>query len=261
LHKQQATANQSRLDLMRAKAEVKAEREQLNRLLGLSGGQTEWQLSNELPLLPETEIGLENLETLAVNQRLDLAAQRMQAESIAAALRLKKNTRFVPGLAVGVDTERTPDGQRVTGPTLDLQLPVFDQGQPAVAKLAAQFEQARDNYIAHEVNVRSEVREARDALLAARAAAEFSQKNLLPLQRQILRDTLLQYNAMQKGNSELLLAKEREENSERTSVEAVRDYWVARVDLERAVGGRLDLPPSQMQRPQIESSQQDHHHQ
>lgn len=246
LHNQQAMANQSHLDLLQAKAQVKAGRERLNRLLGLSGGQINWQVTGELSPLLEKEIPAENLESVAISQRLDLAARRKQLEAIAAALGLKKHTRFIPGVVVGVDTENSPDGQRVTGPTLDLELPIFDQGEPAVAKLTAQFQQARDNYAAEEINVRSEVRQAVDALLAAREAAEFAQKNLLPLRKQILHDTLLQYNAMQKGNFELLAAKEHEQNSEQTSVEALRDYWIARVELEHAVGGRLEMPSPPM---------------
>jgi cobalt-zinc-cadmium efflux system outer membrane protein len=239
LHNQQAPSIQSHLDLMKAKAGTQAQREHLNRLLGLSGEQINWQIADELPPLPEKELPLENLESLAVNQRLDLAASRNQAEAIAAALRLKQHTRFIPGATIGVVSERTPDGQRVTGPTLDLELPIFDQGQPAIAKLTAEFQQAKDNYAAQEINVRSEVREARAALLAEREAVEFSQKNLLPLRKQILGETLLQYNAMQKNSFDLLVAKEREQNGEQINVEALRDYWIARVELERAVGGRL----------------------
>jgi outer membrane protein, heavy metal efflux system len=231
---------QSQLDLARAQAQVRSERERLNRLLGLSGEQINWQIADELPSLPEKEFPLENLESLAVNQRLDLGAQRNRAESIAAALRLKAKTRFIPGVKIGVDTERTPDGQRVTGPTLDLELPLFDQGQPAVAKLAAEFRQAKDAYAAQEVNVRSEVREILNALLAAREAVDFSQKNLLPLRKQILGETLLHYNAMQKNSFDLLMAKEREQVAEQGNIEALRNYWIARVELERAVGGRLN---------------------
>src|SRR5665213_1170289 len=244
LHEQQAPAVQSHLDLMNAKADVQAGRERLNRLLGLSGEQINWQIADELPSLPTNEPPLENLESLAVNQRLDLVAKRNQAQSIAAALRLKKHTRFIPGATIGVDTERTPDGQRVTGPTLDLELPIFDQGHAAIAKLTAEFQQAKDNYAAQEVNVRSEVREARVELLAAREAVEFSQKNLLPLRKQILGETLLQYDAMQKNSFDLLIAKEREQNAEQTSIAALRDYWIARVALERAVGGRLAMEPA-----------------
>ena len=239
LHNQQAQAMQSHLDLMNAKAETLAQREQLNRLLGLSGDQINWQIADKLPSLPDKELPLENLELLAVNQRLDLAAARNQIEAIATALRLEEKVRFIPVAALGVDTERTPDGQRVTGPTLDLEIPIFDQGQPAVAKLVAEFQQAKDNYSALEVNICSEVREARDALLAAREAVEFSEKNLLPSQQTILKETLLQYNAMQKNSFDLAFAKEREQNAEQSSIEALRDYWIARVELERAVGGRL----------------------
>jgi outer membrane protein, heavy metal efflux system len=246
LQNQQAPAMQARLDLAKAKAEAQAQREHLNRLLGLSGEQINWQIAEALPLLPGSEPPLENLESLAVSQRLDLAASRSQAESIAAALRLKKKTRFLPGVKLGVDTERSPDGQRVTGPTLDLELPIFDQGQPAVAKLTAEFQQAKNSYAAHEVNVRSEVREARGALLAAREAVEFSQEKLLPLRRKILGETLRHYNAMQKNSYELLAAKEREKMAEQGGIEALRDYWLARVELERAVGGRLSGGTSPM---------------
>ena len=38
---------------------------------------------------------------------------------------------------------------------------------------------------------------------------------------------------MQKSSYELLAAKEREQMSERGYVEALRDYWIARVGLER----------------------------
>jgi len=241
LHNQQAPSIQSRLDLMKANAETQAQREHLNRLLGLSSTHINWRLAAELSPLPDGELPLENLESLAVNQRLDLAARRSQVESIAAALRLKKLTRFIPGATIGVDTERTPGGQRVTGPTLDLELPLFDQGQPAVARLTAEFEQAKDNYAAQELNARSEVREWHTAMLAAREAVTFAQKNLLPLRKQILGETLLHYNAMQKNSFDLLMAKEREQNAEQTSIAALRDYWIARVELERALGGRLTI--------------------
>lgn len=253
LHEQQASAAQSHLDWMQAQAETLADGERFNRLLGLSHEQINWAIADELPSLPETESSLTNLESLAVNQRLDLAAARARAESFAAALRLKEHTRFIPGVVVGVDTERTPDGQRVTGPTLDLELPLFDQGQPAVARLTAEYRQARDNYEALKVNVGSEVRQALDAMLAAREEAKFSQKNLLPLRQQILGETLLHYNAMEASPYELLLSKEREQTAEEDNITALRDYWLARVALERAVGGRLGKPTAPANDPKVSS--------
>ncbi|HEV2436141.1 MAG TPA: TolC family protein [Verrucomicrobiae bacterium] len=259
LRNQQASAAQSHFDLMQAQAETQADRERLNRLLGLADGQIRWRIADELPALPATEPPLTNLETLAIKQRLDLAAARSQAESLAAALRLKEHTRFIPGLNVGVDSERTPDGQRVTGPTLDLELPLFDQGQPAVARLMAKYRQAEDHYQALGVNVRSEVRQARDALLAERAAVQYSQEELLPLRTQVLHETLLQYNAMGKSVYDLLLAKDREQMAEQSSLEAQRDYWLARVALDRAVGGRLSGEALPSPAPAEDSSSPENH--
>lgn len=262
LQNQQATAAQSQLDFMQAQAQTRTDRERLNRVLGLSGGQTHWKVADELPGLPATESPLENLETLAVSQRLDLAAARSEAESVAAVLRLKKNTRFVPGVTLGVDTERDTSGQRVTGPNLTLELPLFDQGQPAVARLTAQYQQAQSKLAAMEVNTRSEVRQARDTLLATRAAAEHYAKTLLPQRQQILKETLLHYNAMQKSGYELLAAKEREQLAERGYVEALRDYWIARTELEHAVGGRLsgDVSPMHAMPKTNSTTTEEHHH-
>jgi uncharacterized membrane protein len=45
---------------------------------------------------------------------------------------------------------------------------------------------------------------------------------------------------MQKGTFELIAAKEQELNTEREYAEAWRDYWIARAELEKAVGGWPD---------------------
>jgi cobalt-zinc-cadmium efflux system outer membrane protein len=245
LHNQQAAYTQSRLDLARAQAQVRADRERLNRLLGLWGKQTVWQIADPLPALPDEELPLENVEAIAIGRRLDLAAARSEVGNVLAALKLKKRVRWIPAADLGVNAEHDLDHSWVVGPTLDLEVPLFDQGQPQLARLAAEYRRAARNFEALAVNIRSEVREARDGLIAARDAADYFNKVLLPQRQRILRETLLQYNAMQKSNFELFAAKEREQVAEREAIEALRDYWIARAELERAVGGRLtgEMPP------------------
>jgi outer membrane protein TolC len=46
---------------------------------------------------------------------------------------------------------------------------------------------------------------------------------------------------MLKGPYDLLLAKQNQLAVERSFIEARRDYWMARAELERAVGGDLDV--------------------
>lgn len=242
LQNQQAAYTQSRLDLARAQVQLRADRERLNRRLGLWGKQTAWQIEGALPPLPEKELPLDNVEALAVSQRLDLAAARGEVINVQSALRLKKSVRWLPGASVGVNAEHDLDHSWVIGPTLSFEVPVFNQGQPELARLAAAHRRAMRNLEALAVNIRSEVRETRDALIAARDVVEYHHRILLPQRQRILRETLLQYNAMQKSTYELLLAKEREQQEEQSAIEALRDYWIARAELERAVGGRLVAP-------------------
>ena len=262
LFNQQTAYSQSRLDLAQTVVQSRADRERLNRLLGLWGDATNWKPTEGLPGLPEKELPLDKLESLAVSQRLDLAAERKSAQAFRDALRLKSSTRFLPGVTVGLDTERDTAGQRVTGPTLALELPLFDQGQPALAHLAAQYRQAQRSFEALAINIRSEVREARDALTATRDVTEYYERVLLPQRQRILRETLLHYNAMQKSSYELLAAKEREQIAERGYVEALRDYWIARTELERAIGGRLsgNISPAVAQPQPVGTSTEDHQH-
>lgn len=265
LQNQQATYAQSRLDLARARAQLRSDREKFNRLLGLWGQQTIWQVESELPDLPEKELPLENLEALALSQRLDVAAARGEALNVQRALKLKKSVRWLPGVSVGVNAEHDLDHSWVIGPSLSLEVPVFDQGQPELARLTAEYHRAERRFEALAINIRSEVREARDRLIAARDAAEYYQKVLLPQRQGILRATLLQYNAMQVSNYVLLAAKEREAFTEREAIEALRDYWIARAGLESTVGGALagEAPPMTPTAPPKKPGQpeeQHHHH-
>ncbi len=240
LANQQGSYEQSRLEVAQTELQVRRDRERLNRLLGLWGAQTSWTMADHLPELPGSEGSLRNLESRAVAQRLDLQAARMHLNLVGQALALRTKTRFLPAeIKLGVDTERETDGTRVTGPTLDLELPIFNQGQGEIAKLTAQYRQAQRELEAMAINIRSEVRESRDQLVAARDLTSYIGKQLIPTQQQALNLTLQQYNFMLKGAYDLLLAKQNEVAAERSYIEAWRDYWIARAELERAVGGNL----------------------
>jgi outer membrane protein, heavy metal efflux system len=235
-------AQQTQLDLKRADAEIRVAREKVNRLLGLRTAQTNWKLTGSLPALPPQESALGTLEETALEQRLDLQAARTDVALSQKALDLKRKTRLLPfGVNVGVDTERESDGNRLTGPNLEIGLPIFDQGQGEVARLSANWRMNQERLAALESDVRSEVRAASDALQTARETVEFYQQTLLPQRKLIVRQTLLHYNAMQKSTYELLAAKEQQQTAEHASIEALRDYWFARTELEHAIGGRLPL--------------------
>lgn len=241
----QVFAQEARLELTQAEAQVRSDREVINRLLGLWGAQTDWKMTQPLPgATNETYAGI-NFESIALRQRLDLEVARTQVNLAQSSFKLKSSTRWLPAsVNVGVDTEREAPGDRLTGPTLELSLPIFSQRQPELVLLAAELRHTENSYAALAIDIRSEVREKRDQFIAAAAAVNFHQSTLLPQRRAIVRDTLLHYNAMQKSSYELFAAREQELLGERESIEALRHYWIARAEFERALGGRLDLTAS-----------------
>jgi cobalt-zinc-cadmium efflux system outer membrane protein len=257
---QQTSYAQVRLDASRAVTRLRADREKLNRLLGLWGRQVSWQIAEELPRLPEKELPLDNLEAIAVRQRLDLSAARESTANLEGALRLKKSVRWLPGAHIGASAEHELDHTWVIGPTLSLEIPIFDQGQPELARMGAEYHRAARNLEALAVNIRSEIRDARDAFVAARNTAEYHEKVLLPQRQRLLRETLLQYNAMQLSTIELLHAKEREQEEEQAAIEALRDYWIARARLETALGGSAQPAPAAQNQTGTKAKTEEHHH-
>jgi cobalt-zinc-cadmium efflux system outer membrane protein len=140
---------------------------------------------------------------------------------------------------LGANGHRDPDGPVTLGPTVDLELPIFDQKQAEVAKLRAQLRAAQHRADALAISIRSQVRQARSRLMAARMTVDCYARTLVPLRERIVALSQEQYNAMLLGVYQLLQAKQNETNSYREYIEAVRDYWIARADLERAIGTRL----------------------
>src|SRR5216684_1576258 len=239
LANQQATYSQSKLDIAETSASIRTGREKLNRLMGTWGEDTAWKIDNELPELAAGDFPQRRLESLAISQRLDLAATKVEIDALVGSLGITKTYRYVGSVEFGVDTEKDTDGQRVTGPTWQLELPIFNRGQGRIAKLQAQLRQAERRLESEAVAIRAEVREARDRLIAKRDLTSYYRDELLPGRKKILELTLTHYNAMLKSPFDLLLAKQNEISAERGYVGALRDYWIARADLERAVGGRL----------------------
>ncbi|HKR32836.1 MAG TPA: TolC family protein [Terriglobales bacterium] len=239
LVQQQGEYGQARLEIAQAEAEIRELREKLNRLMGLWGEDTNWKLSPGLPDVRQEDLSVRGLETLAVTQRYDLASAKAELESAVRAARLEKTFRWIGALDFGVDSERDTDSQTITGPTLRLQLPIFNQGQARVVRSEAALRRAYDKFEQEAVEIRSEVRELRDKLISKRDIAQFYRDQLLPTRLQIRDQTQLQYNAMIVSPLELFTARRLEVSAERGYVEAKRDYWVTRAELEQTVGGSL----------------------
>src|SRR5260370_12982511 len=142
LANQQATYSQMKLEAHQVATAIRSSREKLNRLMGLWGDDTDWKILAELSPVPAHDFSQRGLESVAMNQRLDLAAAKTEVLALGQSLGLSKTYRYVGAIEFGVDSERDTDRQRVTGPTWRLGLPIFNRGQGRIAKLEAQLRQA-----------------------------------------------------------------------------------------------------------------------
>jgi outer membrane protein, heavy metal efflux system len=230
---------QARLDLARDEMALVEHRERLNRLLGFWGPRTAWKLSRALPVIPAQDALPDHLERMAMKQRLDIASAKRELGLMDTALSLAKTSRYTGVVDVGAHMHQDPDGPLLFGPTLSLELPLFDQRQAVIGRLEAQRRQAQRRVDALAINARSEVRVASAKLALARRSAEHFSKSLLPVRASVLEQAQLEYNAMQIGLYELLAVKQAQVDSVRAYIQTVRDYWIARAELERALGGRV----------------------
>ncbi len=259
LANQQALYEQSKLELAKAEAQELDAREELTAQLGLWGADIPWTIEPRLPMLPADAFSAPALEALGITRRPDLAAARQDVE--AAAQRLGLSSFSALGdVNVGGHYERDADGTTTIGPAISFPLPIFNQGQPAIAAAQARFRQSQRRYEALGVEIRSQIRRARNQMSAARDRAERLGRVVVPLRHQIVQQEQLQFNAMQVGVFELLQARQGEIDAGREYVEALQEYWIARAELERTIGGRLPAASATTQATQPTTTQESHHH-
>jgi outer membrane protein TolC len=228
------------LGLARAERTANAARERLTRLLGLWGMQTAFQLQHRLPDLPAAAQDLPDVERTALAQRLDLAAARIETDALARNLRLSRTTRFVNVLEFG--PARVLEGERgdgyKTGYEIAFEIPLFDWGTSRVAQAEALYRRQVERVAQAAIDARSEVRDAYDAYRSAYDVARHYRDEIVPLRKRISDENLLRYNGMLIGVFDLLADARSQIAAVSSSIDALRDFWLAEADLQMALIGR-----------------------
>jgi len=236
---EQTILAQARTDLSQSGQQIIQEREGLNILMGAWGKETDWKIEKRLPALPQDDITLETLESTAVNQRADLLATRKNLESLAAQVGIARYQALIPGLNATIHFEKEIEGTDSRGPSLGLPLPLFNWGNAASAAARAQFTKAVRHYQAQAIEIRSDVRLAFAQMQGARTRANYFASTILPLQQKMLEQTQLLYNAMTVGVFQLLQAKQAQISAGRSYIIELKEFWIARAQLEQVMGGSL----------------------
>ncbi|RFP08134.1 TolC family protein [Duganella sp. BJB475] len=223
--------------LARSRHEAVATREQLIRLLGLSGEQQGFVLPDRLPDLPPQPQEMNNAEAQALSQRLDMLAARRDTEATADALGLTRSTGFINVFDAGYANKSSTGLPRENGYQVTFELPIFDWGSAKVARAQAQYMQSVHRAADTAVRARSEVREAYSSYRTTYEIARNYRDEVVPLRKKISDEVLLRYNGMLASVFELLADSREQLNSVNTAIETQRDFWIADTRLQAAVNG------------------------
>ncbi|MCC7052245.1 MAG: TolC family protein [Gemmatimonadaceae bacterium] len=230
-------AADARLALLSAEAERRAARAELTRVLG-TGADTAWHVTPRLEPATDTLPTARDLAVLARARRLDLQAAFFDVEAAGRLAGFTRAFAVLPDGTIGVAQEQDPDGT-FRGVSASFELPLFDRGQARLSRAQAQFRQARARHDALAVDISAEVEQLAARLDAARARVDHLRRTVLPLRQRVVAESQRFVNAMAQSVFTLLLAKQAEIDAGQAYVEALRDYWTVRAQLERAVGGSL----------------------
>ena len=229
--------------LARAEQNALASREQLTRLLGLTGAQSAYRLPDRLPPLPVAMPTLTDVQGSALRDRLDVRAAQAQAAATADSLGLTQATRFVDALDIGAVRNTTFEndaaGSRSTqhGVELALPIPLFDWGQARSARAEALYGQSAARVRATGLQAASEAREAYGGWRSAWDVAHRYQTEVLPLRQKVNDEMLLRYNGMLASVWELLAETRASMGAVNAAMDAQRDFWLADTDLQLALTG------------------------
>ena len=232
-------------DFSRAQRQMTTAHDELLRILGFAGepaGQA-LKLAAELPDLPAQAGALPDVERIILENRLDLKRQRVALDALARDLKLSKSTRFINVLDLGAtrvkqgaDEEPYEHGFSVT-----LEIPIFDSGAARVKRAQAVYLQAAQRFAQAAIDARAQIREAYAAYRSAYDIAREQRDEVVPLRKSVANENLLRFNASLISVFELLADAREQATSVSDYIDSLRDFWVAKSELDAAVLGSSPL--------------------
>lgn len=272
---------QLRSELVTMQAEVREMKRKLLAMLGQAAASDAFtvpsvdELKEDVPPLP-TEA---DLIDAAQTQRLDLLAARWSLESAGHEVDLMRKEAW-PEMALGLTFERAPapraqdptlrgqlgnaavraatnnvaepefippfspqprDLKYTIGPMLEMELPIFDRNQAGIAKAIHEYQKSRAEYDAKRQDVVMNVRRASVTLDRSAEQVRFFRDEILPEVEQNLRLVEQSYRSGQDDLTVYLQVYEDLLMNRLKLLEHLRDWMIARAQLEREVGGSFDF--------------------
>lgn len=235
----EVTEAELRMELATAESREVRHREKLNVLLGAWGVDTTWTLNANLGQ-PRPVGDTAIIEQRAIEKSLDLFAMRASINASAQNAGIVGWERFFGDPAVGLNMKREPTGETGFGPAFGIEVPVFDTGRNRQAGADARVREQLALYMGLAVDIRAAARTLREAVAASAERSVYARTVLVPLRARLTRETLRDFNAMQVGVFDVLVARRGELEAERQALAALGESSLAALDLLELVTGRFD---------------------
>lgn len=265
-------------ELRTARLTAATARRTLATLLGLTVAADELVLADELPAPRDAALPVDAFVETALTARLDARAARAAVEAAAAGVQLelrkvfrnvevglaleRSERRGQPGRKLLADTARTSiangaltapgvqsRGQRrmensqqieaILGPSLSLELPIFDQNQAQIAKARMVYLERRAARNALERSIVQDTRQAADRLATAWDIANLYEREAMPQAQETLQLFDATYRSGQTTILNVIEAQRLVLETRQARVAALRSAAEALTELERATARPL----------------------
>ncbi len=239
----EAAFEEERVEVAERELAAVIAREAVQRLLGLTGADTEWSIAGTLAPIPEVTEPAEDLERRAIEASLALRALSSVMIGEARRAGLARTEALLPELLVDLHALiGTADATMATpgaalGGGIAVRLPIFDQGSGRVAMHEHALDAAFERYVGLAIDVRSAARETRARVLSAAMRGRHYASVVIPARQSVLDEMLLQYDAMQVSVFQLLEALNERQDSEIAAVATRREYWQAAAAMDALLAG------------------------
>jgi outer membrane protein TolC len=244
LARQQVFFAEASAAVARAGKRAVATRENLTRLMGLWGAGSRYSLPDRLPDLPAGPENIDDIERIAIRERLDIQAAKVEAAQTASSLGLTRTTRFINVLDLGYVRNTSAGQPAAPGYAISLEIPLFDWSGARVARSEAIYMQAVNKVAQAATEARSEARECYLDYRSSYDLAKHYRDQVIPLRKKISDETMLRYNGMLVSVFELLADSREQAAAVNSTIDAMKEYWMAQTRLEAALGGHLPAPPA-----------------
>jgi len=201
---------------------------------------------------PRLDLNASELTEIALRERVDLQAARLgeelgtarirlaQAQSVpnvAASVRFSRERSFVDVDAGGIEAIRDMDNALTFG--IAVEIPVFNRNQGEIAAAAGERIEAERQREFMEATIRRDVALAHRRYRAAAETLVLYSTQIVPRTEEIVRSVRAAYGLGEFSIFDVLNEQRRLIESETGYNEALRDYYTALAELERALGTPL----------------------